>query len=93
MSENGYNFNESRIVSDIRLVFNDDDLKKVEPSYAVILHNLIIKYTKGHGEPGSFFVAMDMGDLKNLKESLDRAFTKDEEIRKRNPNLKFVDLL
>ncbi|MCB1840376.1 MAG: hypothetical protein KDI61_08960 [Alphaproteobacteria bacterium] len=64
----------TRILSDIRLVF-DDDLKR-KPAGAVILHILKLAYHINRGEHHEVFVTLDSEDLNQLKDTIDRAYEK-----------------
>jgi hypothetical protein len=86
---NKNNFDKARIVSDIRIVFDDkiDDNKKV----AVIVHNLKLEYTQ-RVKKKEFFIAMDLADLKLLKTVVDRAIQKHEVIQVSNHELQFIEI-
>jgi hypothetical protein len=71
-------FRESKIIADIRLVFNDEITDKTR--YAVINHKLHITYFT-NSEKKDFFVALDYTDLKKLKEDIERAIRKEDVIR------------
>ena len=87
--ENSNNFNEARIVSDVRFVF-DKDLDDAN-KYAVLIHNLKIEYTK-NDDRRSFFVSMDFSDLIEMKKLIDRAIEKDKIIRKNEHNFNVIDI-
>lgn len=94
ITENPHNFSEARIISDIRIVYNDDDDMSRKEQYALVVHHLKIKYSKGEEyEPKEFFVSMDLRDLKNLQVQIKRAIEKDELIRGKNHDLEFIDLI
>ena len=87
--ENKNNFKEARVVTDIRLVFDEnlEDNKK----FAVIIHNLKIDFAR-ISKSDEFFVAMDLSDLKKMKVVIDRAIEKDRIIRESKFDLNFIDL-
>lgn len=65
-------FLESRILTDIRLVFKD---LEEQPTEAVIVHNLKITYRQD-GDRKDFFVALDSSDLTELSKQIVRAEAK-----------------
>lgn len=87
--ENTHNFSDSRIVSDIRLVF-DSQLNE-NKKYAVIVHSLKLEYTKKESLK-ELFIALDLSDLETLKQVIDRAIEKDFIIREGNHNFDFIEI-
>jgi hypothetical protein len=84
-------FIDCRILSDIRIIFNDD-LDNVEQA-AVVVHQLKLDYVR-HGESQQTFFALDSNDLQKLKIVIERALEKDKNIKSnvyRN-NLEFIEL-
>jgi hypothetical protein len=71
-------FLSSRIITDIRPVF-DSDLNKI-PAGALIVHTLKLEYKQGNEEK-DFYIALDTNDVKKLREQLDRAEQKAESIK------------
>lgn len=78
VSEEDYIFNDSKIITDIRLVFNDE----LESNYrsALLVHHLYIEYYKDR-EQRKIVLALDLADLKKLKEHIERAIKKDDIIK------------
>lgn len=75
ITEHGKVFIQARILTDIRPVFSP---KMEEPKAAVIVHTLHIHYTGAEEqEHKGIFIALDSNDLKLLKETLNRAETKE----------------
>lgn len=69
---------ESKIISDIRPVFDADP--KAKPIGAVVTHTLKIAF---HGDDhNEFRVVLDSEELTSLKENIERALQKDEALRK-----------
>lgn len=90
LRENEKIYIESRVLSDIRIVF-EENIKKPKQC-AVIIHQLKIAYHES-GEPKELFVALDNEDLKQLKETADRAIEKDKLIRNNTyTEISFIDL-
>jgi hypothetical protein len=90
--ENANNFIEARIISDIRIVFDDDsDIEKKE-QIAVVVHNLRITYSDGGDSDKVFYISLDLSDLSELKDSISRALEKDKLIRIKHHELSFVDV-
>ena len=77
----------SKVVTDIRPIFGDD-VSEV-PSGAILTHNLHIHYATMAGEHRDFVVAMASEDLRDLKESLERA---DKKVESLTHLLKAVDV-
>lgn len=71
-------FLRSRIITDIRPVF-DSDLNKI-PAGALIVHTLKLEYQQGNEEK-KFYIALDTNDVKKLREQLDRADQKAESLK------------
>lgn len=71
-------FIDCRILSDIRIIFNEDlDNQK---QAAVVVHQLKLDYVK-HGESQQTFFALDSNDLRKLKIVIERALEKDKNIK------------
>ncbi len=70
----------SKILSDLRYVFKSDP--EEEPYGAVIVHLLKLTYHEDT-EHKEFFVAMDDGDLRHLKEVIERAEKKARTLRRK----------
>ena len=90
LRENEKIFIESRVLSDIRIVFEE----KIEnpKQCAVIIHQLKIEYHE-NGEPKEIFVALNTEDLKQLKETANRAIEKDKLIRNNTyKEISFIEL-
>ena len=87
---NKHNFSNARIISDIRIVFDEqvNDNKKI----AVVVHNLKLEYSED-AENKEFFISLDLSDLKELKRVIDRAILKDEVIRENKHLLEFIDII
>ena len=75
LSENEKVYLESRIISDIRLVFDTDLETKTRG--AVLLHQLKLTY-KQDGDVKESFIALDSNDLNDLKDSITRAIEKEK---------------
>lgn len=80
---------ESRIISDIRIVF--DDKTETKSQHAIVVHNLRLRY-QTDSSMESFFISMDLDELTKLKETVERAIKKDEDIRNINHELEFITL-
>ncbi len=76
--ENESNFKDSRIISDLRLVFDDDLGNKKR--YGIIIHKLHIEY-RNEGNLKDMFLSLDMNDLKQMKEEIERAIQKHDLIK------------
>jgi hypothetical protein len=79
LREQNHAFCNSRILTDIRPVFEVD--LETAPSSAFIIHTLRISFHRA-GSIDEFFVALDKDDLANLQEVVERAQKKDDNLRK-----------
>jgi hypothetical protein len=70
----------SRIVSDIRPVFDDDDIKE-SVTAAMVNHTLQLKYSGSAHDQQDLHIAVDIDDLKRLREQIDRALKKEAAAR------------
>jgi hypothetical protein len=88
--ENDRIYKDSRIVTDIRLVFNDD-LKNSDRN-AVVIHQLKIE-TLQNDERNYVFFALDADDLLKFREQIDRAIEKEKLIKDSyGKSVNFIDL-
>lgn len=71
-------FSSSNIITDVRLVFNDDIEQK--DRNGLIVHHLTIVYRKD-GKSNSITLALDTSDLKSMHGKIERALNKEELIR------------
>jgi hypothetical protein len=76
ITEHEHLFLESRILTDVRFIFNEVEN---EPSESVIIHNLKLTYRK-NDEKKDLFVALDNSDLAKLSQQIARAIQKTEAI-------------
>lgn len=90
IQENEKVYRESRIISDIRLVF-DEELEQTHKT-AVVIHRLKIEFTESSDYKENYF-ALDSADLLKLKNVVDRAIEKDKVITKGNyKDINFIDV-
>ena len=89
--ENLNNFYESRIISDIRIVYDDSGNLDDKDQVAVIVHNLRIKYSSKPVPRGEIFISLNLEDLHQLKDVVDRAIEKDKLIRTNSHSLTFIE--
>lgn len=90
LSENNNMFIESRILTDVRPMFEkySDELN----GNALILHQLRIEYVLNE-ENKKFFVSLDLDDLKKLKESIERAINKQSAIEEKYKSItNFIEI-
>lgn len=87
-SENENNFGEFKLLTDIRLIFNDNVEDK--DRLAVILHKLTIEYQKNM-DIQELHLTLNLSDLNSLKTEIEKAILKDQIIRRDyKDNLKFL---
>jgi hypothetical protein len=77
--EDDFVYLESRIITDIRLVFNDN-LVETKRS-ALIIHRLHIGFRENK-DFSELFLTLNSSDLRELKEDIERALKKEELIKK-----------
>ncbi len=80
-------FRSSKVITDIRLIFNEEISAKER--HSIILHRLHINFRKNK-KPDDIFLTMDLNDLQDLRDVIDRAIKKEEVIREDYEHLKFV---
>lgn len=80
-------FRTSKVLTDIRLIFNEDTNDKER--HSIILHRLHINFRKNK-KPDDIYLTLDLNDLQDLKNVIDRAIKKEEALREDYPYLKFV---
>lgn len=80
-------YQKSKVVSDIRVIFNKDIESKERQ--AVLVHNLHITY-RTNSENKQFFLALDLNDLKEIQIQIERAITKDTIIKSDYKDLKIL---
>lgn len=86
--ENDNNFHSSKIITDMRLVFNDDLENKKR--HSLIIHRLHIEYRREQ-KINEIYLSLDMQDLKNLQKEIERAIRKEDVIKiDYSDSLKFV---
>lgn len=78
--EHEHSLTESRILTDIRPVFEQDD-PQAPPTGAMIIHTLKIGYRTDNNELKEFFVALDADDVRELSEQIARANAKAESLK------------
>jgi hypothetical protein len=88
-SENARIYRNSRVMTDIRLLFNDEP--DSNPRSGLIVHQVKIEFVENE-EPKSFFVSLDREDLINLSENLQRALKKEESIKRNQDTINFLTL-
>ena len=87
-SENENNFGDFKLLTDIRLIFNDEIENKNRS--AVILHKLTIEYQKDM-DIKELHLTLDLSDLNKLKSEIEKAILKDQIIREDyKENLNFI---
>jgi len=92
VTESEHSWRESRILTDIRPVF-DPENPDASPRGTVILHTLKISY-RADNIVKEFFVALDVDDVRQLREQLERADAKAESLKKwvlENPDVPYID--
>lgn len=83
-------FRSSRILTDIRPIFRDDN-KRLSLGAAAIVHSLKIQYREGR-HVNEVYIALDDSDLKALSKDIDRAKEKSEQLYGllKSSNLPFI---
>ena len=71
LHENERNYSDSKILTDIRSVFDSGD--KLFSGGAVIIHQLKIKYQDNDSMEREFFLALDTSDVQKMLKTLEKA--------------------
>lgn len=92
LRENEKNYQDSRVITDVRFIFKDD-ISKTSSNKAVIVHRLKIDYSE-QGETNTTYLALDNNDVQELIKTLQRASNKEELLRSDSnmQNINFLDL-
>lgn len=90
LAENNSNYLSSHIVSDIRLVFNDE-IHNTNRN-AIVIHHLKINVEENN-QRKEYYFSLESSDLLKLKEQIERAEQKDKLIREQyNKVISFIDI-
>lgn len=77
--DHDHTYSEARILTDIRAVWQDD--VQSDPEVGVVYHLLKLIYWEGRSTR-QMFVAMDSNDLRSLKDSIERAQSKERSLQR-----------
>jgi len=91
VSDNNSTYQSGKIYSDVRLLFDESIKANKESRKAVIIHNLKLEVSKDGGNE-SHFISLDSKDLTKLKELVNRAINKEEQIRSDYSNIDFIEI-
>lgn len=91
VSDNNSTYQSGKIYSDVRLLFDESIKANKENRKAVIIHNLKMEVSKNGGNE-SHFISFDSKDLTKLKELVNRAINKEEQIRSDYSNIDFIEI-
>lgn len=91
VSDNDSTYRSGKVYSDVRLLFDDSIRTNKENRKAVIIHNLKVEVSKDGGNE-SHFISLDSNDLNKLKELINRAISKEEQIRSDYSNINFIEI-
>jgi len=80
LDENQNIFERSRIITDIRPIFDSYKIDKIDAS--LVIHNLKIRFISQETDSDIYFI-LDQNDLKDLKEQILRAEKKEQAIMKK----------
>ncbi len=86
--ENSNVYVESKIITDIRLIFNDNLTESNRNG--VIIHRLHFTI-QNRKENSDFIISLDNSDLKSLKDAVDRALLKEDIIKEDYENIHFIN--
>lgn len=89
LSENSHIFRQSRILTDIRPLF-DETCEQV-PKDALIIHRLKLEYAINN-DIKEFFISLDYNDILDLEKQLKRAKEKEKQLIKTFSNLNFIQI-
>jgi hypothetical protein len=89
VSENDQIFRDARVVSDVRLIFNDD--LKDQSRSGVIIHRLKLEYQK-NSSLKEFYLSLATDDLQKLRRQIDRALEKEVILKSDYSNINFIEI-
>lgn len=89
LSENDIIYRKGRVITDIRLLFNEDINENNRK--AVIIHRLKIESSKNN-KIQDFYFSLDSKDLKEVRELINRALLKEEQVKANYNNINFIDI-
>lgn len=92
LTENHNNFLNSRIISDVRIVYDDEKDLSEKEQCALVVHNLKIGFFSKANKQDEIFISLNLSDLENLRKTIERAIEKDKLIREKNHELTFVNI-
>lgn len=87
--ENARSYRKSRVITDMRMIF-DDDFEK-ENQTGLIIHQLKLEYVADN-ELKEFFISLDKDDVLALREELKRSLEKEECIKRDFNEIHFINL-
>ncbi len=91
-TENLNNFSEARIISDVRIVYDDENELNKKAQYALVVHQLKIRYFTSIHPANEIYISLNLSDLHALEKTIIRAIEKDNLIRNKNHELTFIDI-
>jgi hypothetical protein len=87
--ENTRSYKQSRVISDIRMTFNDNFDEKNKT--ALIIHQLKLEYVSNN-ELKEFFISLDKNDILDLRDELNRSLEKEGCIKRDFDKINFINL-
>lgn len=91
-TDNLNNFSESRVISDVRIIYDDDAELDKKEQFAIVIHNLKIVYSSSANYNNEIYISLDLADLLELQKVISRAIKKDSLIRSNNHELQFLNI-
>lgn len=84
-------YTSSRVLTDIRMIFNHTDIS-TQTKAAVLVHNLKLIYRENQEDLNEIFFTLTTSDLNDLKKTIDRALDKAKLIEKEgfSSEIKFI---
>lgn len=87
--ENARSYRKSRVITDMRMIF-DDDFEK-ENQTGLVIHQLKLEFVEDN-EVKEFFISLDNDDVLSLREELKRSLEKEVCIRRDFDKINFINL-
>lgn len=87
--ENTRSFRKSRVITDMRMIFDDDFDKKSQAG--LIIHQLKLEYLEANMSK-EFFISLDNDDVLELREELKRALEKEDCIKRDFDQVQFINI-
>ena len=76
-------FVKARVLTDLRPLFDGNDVERLEPQGALLSHTLVLHFIGPEGRHGDFYVVLDDEDIEVLQHAAVRAAKKSEALKRK----------